>query len=423
MKKILFIFLLAAIALSVSGQKLADIYKKGTVKLVPDPAYAQNNNWEDIFKTYYDTVNGKPIINRKSLKIMPDGSVIVNNANRNYYTKFSPDGRFEKEFGIKNSEGVQFKKINFIEGVINSNTFFSGLDNMGNMICFDFNGKYVKTLKLDYMARQMISMPDGKIAVVGWVIWKNKFRDFVSIVDYETNQEKVVWENFTDRPEAPGKSTPFTYYYKFENKGIISCTTIPFSKSTSISSSPDIAFIGDKLVVAVPSTGEVLVYDPDGKLISKDKIEGAVNYLSVDEQKDIQRRAIERFRKIEYVLGESNEEKKTALQSMIKEMEADMGKISEPMPLPVFSTVLSDSDGNLLFFEYPKEENANKFSVWIYENGGKFICQSSFVCDDYDLVINPSKMVFHNGYIYGLQTLKVSVGMPLRLVRFKIANN
>jgi hypothetical protein len=104
---------------------------------------------------------------------------------------------------------------------------------------------------------------------------------------------------------------------------------------------------------------------------------------------------------------------------MVKEMESDLGKISEPIPLPYISTIIKDDAENLLFFEFPKAENANKFNVWIYENTGKFVCQSSFICDDYNLEINPSKMVFYNGYIYGLQLLKKANGAPLRLVRFK----
>ena len=78
--------------------------------------------------------------------------------------------------------------------------------------------------------------------------------------------------------------------------------------------------------------------------------------------------------------------------------------------------------GNILFFEFPEKDNVNKFNVWIYENTGRFVCQSSFVCDEYNLEINPSKMVFHNGYIYGLQLLKETTDVPLRLVRFKVTS-
>ncbi len=122
-------------------------------------------------------IYGRPMGLRKSLRIMPDGSVVVNHAYRNYYTKFTPDGDFEKEFGITNRNGRQFEKIKSIEGIINDNTFFTGLDNMGNMICFDFDGNHVKTLKLDYSARQMVPMPNNKIAVSGWVQWRTRFRE------------------------------------------------------------------------------------------------------------------------------------------------------------------------------------------------------------------------------------------------------
>ena len=423
MKKLLCFILIVMTSLSTYSQKLVDVYNKGTVRLVPDSEYARENNWNDVFKTYYDTLYGSPMGDRKSLKLMPDGSVIVNHRYRNYYTKFSPNGKYEKEFGILNSKGQQLKKINSVEGIINNNTFFTGLDNMGNMICFDFNGNYKKTLKLNYMTRQMISLPNNKIAVVGWVIWSSKFREFVSIVDYETNQEKIIWEYFTDRPDyGTGERKMFTYVYKYKQGGMVSCTTMPFSKTTGMSSPPNITCIGNKLIIAVPVTGEILIHDIEGKLLLKDKIDWAGNNISVTEQKEIQQKAIEKYKNSRSLWGPADE-RQAALDHMIKEMEIDLNNISEPIPMPVFSTIIKDSDDNILFFEYPKEENANKFNVWIYENDGKFVCQSSFVCDEYDLEINPSKMVFHNGYIYGLQIMKNSTENPLRLVRFKLITN
>lgn len=422
MKKLALALLIAFFALSVSAQKLIDVYKKGTVKLVPDAAYAQGNNWDKVFQTYSDTLYGKPMGNRKSLLLMPDGSVVVNHAYRNYYTKFSPNGKFEKEFGVKSASGQQFKKINHIAGIINNNTFYSGLDNMGKMVCFDFNGNYIKSLKLDYMTRQMIALPNNKIAVAGWVIWKTKFRDFVAIVDYETNNQKVIWENYTDRCQTIGECKLFNYGYTFKERGAIGINTMPYTNETGLSSPPQLSSVGNNLVVAIPTTGEILTYDLNGNLKTKDKIGWATNYLSVNEQKEIHQKAIDKFKKRNSFLASwvSAEEMNKAYDYILQKMEADLTKISDPIPIPVFSTIIKDSDGNLLFFEFPKEENANKFNVWIYENNGKFVCQSSFACDDYNLEINPSKMVFHNGYIYSLQIAKNSTGVPLRLVRFKV---
>jgi hypothetical protein len=125
MKKLIFTIFLTITVFSVSAQKLINVYKKGVVKLIPDNEYGQGNNWDIVFKTYYDTLYNSPMGNRKSLIIMPDGSVIVNHRYRNYYSKFSPTGKFEKEFGIINSKGEQYKKINAIEGIINYSNKFS----------------------------------------------------------------------------------------------------------------------------------------------------------------------------------------------------------------------------------------------------------------------------------------------------------
>ena len=425
MKKLLFSILVAAIAMTVSSQELIDLYSKGTVRLIADEEYAAGNNWDEVFRSYYDTLYGRPMGLRKSLRLMPDGSVVVNHAYRNYYTKFTPDGEFEKEFGIRNRNGRQFEKIKSIEGIIDNDKFFTALDNMGNMICLDFYGNHVKTLKLDYMARQMVPMPNNRIAVSGWVLWQTKFREFVAIVDYETNDQKIIWDHFTERSCNPEQYPLFNYGYFFKERGGISFTTMPFSRMTGMSSPPQIACMEDRLVIAIPATGEILVFDLEGNLKSTERIKWGRNYITVDEQREIQQNAIKRYKSIKeprFAGWVSPEENKKALESVIMQMEADLDKISEPLSIPVFSTILKDSDDNLLFFEHPEEENANKFNVWIYENTGKFVSQSSFVSDDYILEINPSKMVFHNGYIYSLQVLKEAKGVPLRLARFKLTN-
>jgi len=424
MKKLLFAMLLAAFTLPASAQKLMDIYKSGTVRLIPDPEYARDNNWDKVFKTYYDTIYKTPMGNRKSLILQPDGSVVVNHQYRNFYSRFSPLGKFEKEFGVENHKGAQFKNINNIWGIINDNTFFTEPDNMGNMLCFDFNGSYIKTMKLNYMTQQIIPLTKNKFAVVGWAIQKTRFHEFVSIVDYVTNQEKVIWEHYTERYEELEHHKLFNYEYKFKKQGSFSFSTMPYSRETGMSLPPKIASVGNKLVVGIPPTGEIRIYDFEGHLISTDKITWAANYITVKEQKEIQQKAIDKYKNLKTThfgeLGVTPDEYKLAMETIIKEMESDMNKISDPIPIPTFSTIIKDSDGNLLFFEFPKEGNANKFNVWVYENKGKFVCQSSFVCDDYNLEINPNKLVFHKGYLYGLQLLKNTPGVPLRLVRFKV---
>ncbi len=424
--KILLFTILMAFTYSVQAQSLLDLYKSGSVKLIPDEEYGNQNNWNKVFETYHDTLYGKPMGDRKSIKLMPDGSVVVNHAYHNFYSKFSPNGDFEKELYITSYSGKVFKKTQAIEGVINGNTFFTGADNMGNMLCFDFDGNYKKTLKLDYMLRGILPLPNGKIAVVGWVIWKTKFRDFVSVVDYETNEEKVIWEHFTERNPVNKSPKMFNYNYFFKERGGVSMNTMPFSSALSMKARPNLALINNQLALVNPTNSEIRFYDLNGNYISKSTLSMEAHQISVEEQKEIQQKALDeyskmnpnRFADLSYV---DEAESQKAHQYFVDAIKKDLENIKDPIQKPFFSTLLQDSEGNLLLFEYPEEEGMNMFNVYVFKNGGEFICKSSFVCDDYDLSINPAKMVFHNGYIYGLQKKKNVEEIPLRLVRFTIS--
>jgi hypothetical protein len=351
--------------------------------------------------------------NRKSIVMMPNGSVVVSRRYRNFYSLFDANGKFVKEFGIKNKSVKPYKEIEAIEGVMN-NTFYTALDKMGKMLVFDFDGNYVRTLTLNYTTKRMIPMTNNKIAVAGWAIWKDRTRDFVAIVDYQTNEQKIIWDYFT--PNNDGS----LIVEKNAKGDVISLrTNTPNSDIAFIH--PEIAFVNNQLIVALPHNGEVMIYDVTGKLKSKDKLGWEQKEMSVKEQKEMYRKLLEKDntedeRKRFQSYGISGE----VFDKWIAEQKANVEKISTPRPLPMFSNIIKDSDGNLLFFEMPETEGANKFHVWVYQNGGKFVCECSFECDDYDLSITPSKMVFHKGYIYALQTLKKANGVPLRLVRFKL---
>ena len=209
----------------------------------------------------------------------------------------------------------------------------------------------------------------------------------------------------------------------FDKGQLISINTMPYTKYTGYSIPPIIQSINNKLILAIPASGEIITYNFDGKQINKSKINWANNYLSVDEQKQIQKRAIEKYKQFlnhKILSGATIEESNLAINTILNEMQEDYNNISKPLAIPVFSTIIKDSDNNLLFFEISKKSNDNKFNVWIMKNNGEFASKSSFICNDFNLEINPKKMFFHNGYIYSLQTKKNVNGNPLRLVKFRL---
>ena len=415
MKKIILFFWIISISIGVAAQSLLDTYQQGKVKLTPDKTYGVGNNFDEIW--------GNAQSRHNSLIVLSNGSVIVNTKGKHY--RFTPNGKFEKEIILKNSSGKELQNRP-IQGFIN-NQFFTNLDNMGKMICTDMEGKYVKTLTLDYMASDMVTMKDNKIAVVGWVIWKDRFRNFVSIVDYNTNKEKIVWDKFTDRNStaftaSSNKMRQVSRAYIQEIRSFPRYGYSYFGVDRHIGKRPVIEFANNELVVALPSEDEIRFFDNQGNLKATKKIEWKANVISVEEQKRVLKEAIETHRKtaLHITNGISEEDAQEARSRILKEKEELLSNIKTEITLPHLTSVIKDSDENLLFFEFPKKSGNNLFHVWIYKNDGKFACKSSFVCDEYNLSITSSRMVFHEGYLYALQSLKNE--KTLRLVRFKLEN-
>ena len=405
MKKIIASLCFMLLMHGISAQSLLDIYKRGAVKLTPDTEYGRGNDWEKVFANFTDTI---PTHNR-SIVMMPNGSVVVNyslNAH-SFYSLFDANGRFVREFGITRA-GRRAQNVLAIQAVMN-NHFITTTDNMGNATIMDFNGNFVRSLKFDHSVGDMVPLTNNKIAIVGFtVLGNNRTRNFVAIVDFQTNEQKVIWEHVTT----------------FNRRKIVASGTTIFFAGNEVDARPSITFANNQLVVALPHTGDILFYDVNGTLRSRQKVGWPQKFLSVAEQKESERKIIERVVARKRELQESGESRER-LQRFDVEIEArraNLEKISEPRPLPMFANVIRDSDGNLLFFEVPEREGANQFNVWVFQNNGGFVAKSSFVADGYDLSITPSRMVFHNGFIYALTTLKNTTGNPLRLVRFRVSN-
>jgi len=428
MKKYLIVLLCLAltVALPVSAQKLVELYKKGTIRLVADKTFAQGNDWNIAFRAYHDSIRGRNVGARKSLVLLPDGSVIVNNTYRNFYTKFNPQGKFVGEFNLKSTSGKVFKNTEPVLGVLNGNTLYYGIDNPGNMYLTDFKGKWLKTLKLNFSADQIIGLPNNKLVVTGNSSNQDAIRNFVEIVNPVTNAETIIWEHKGPGTKAMFESSStskrpiFQYNYHFKTGGFISYI-LDFGGSSNIYMNPIIANSGNKILLAFPDNGELLEYDLNGTLLAKKRLTWTREAVSIEEQKKSLREDIEKVKTMKMVIpGTTTEELEETRQKHLKEMEEDLGRITKTLPRACLSTVIKDSDGNLLYFEYPEKKDANLFHVWVYNNGGGFVCESKFVCEDYDLIINPSRMVFRNGYLYSLQNAKGVKGIPMRLVRFKL---
>ena len=416
------------------SQNLVEIYKNGAVKLVPETNYAQDNNWNQVFRSYYDKMYDTYIGKRKYVTVLSDGSVVVSHSYKDYYTLFDKDGNFVREFSISTGKNKKLQKP--IVGALNDKILYTKSDNMGKIHFVDLQGNVKKIVTIKYSVYDILPLPGDRLLVTGFVVGK-KCRDIVSIVDYNTGDQKVIyshwWEDGRYSTSSEGEDVPFFYRKKLENGSEFmigyhpSDAVMPVGLRQS-SIRVRIAVVKQKIVVAAPSVNQIITYDLNGAELSRMNIPFGKKEVSVEEQKEILRKQIEDLKKNTDPTSipnvsmnvESEEYKKVIMPELVKKMEKDMALITEPVTLPVFTTVIKDSEDNLLFFEIPETKGGNKFNVWVYQDGGNFVCQSSFVCDDYDLVINADRMAFLNGYLYSVQDKKGAKGIPMRLVKFRL---
>ena len=417
------------------SQNLVEIYKKGAVKLVPETNYAQDNDWNQVFRSYYDKMYDTYIGKRKYVTVLSDGSVVVSHSYTDYYTLFDKDGNFVREFSISTGKNKKLQKP--IVGALNDKILYTKSDNMGKIHFVDLQGNVKKIVTVKYSVYDILPLPGDRLLVTGFVVGK-KNRDIVSIVDYNTGDQKVIysywWEDGRYATSSAGEDVPFFYRKKLENGSEIMVGYHPADAVMPIgvrqsSIRARIAIVKQKIVVAAPTVNQVFTYDLNGVELSRMSIPFGKKEVSVEEQKEILRKQIESTKNNTEpsvvpnvsMNVESEEYNKVIKPELVKKMEKDMALITEPVTLPVFTTVIKDSEDNLLFFEIPETKGGNKFNVWVYQDGGNFVCQSSFVCDDYDLVINADRMAFHNGYLYSVQDKKGAKGIPMRLVKFRLS--
>ena len=106
-----------------------------------------------------------------------------------------------------------------------------------------------------------------------------------------------------------------------------------------------------------------------------------------------------------------------------KRLEAEKENIKAGDPLPLYSTIIPDSEGHILFFKYTKERDSNEFSAYTLDREGTLIGVSKFISDGYDLTFTPANFIFHNKHVYAIAIKKGKDDIPLRLVKFKLSDS
>ena len=393
MKNLLFIIVLA---ITTCFQANAQV-----IQLVPDETYGQGNNWDKIFDTYYDTLDGRPYGLRKQLVVFDDGKAMVSHATRNRYSLFDANGKFLKDITLYFADkGKKPRNLQPVEGKL-GDLYFTRANNMGDIYLFDNNGLIVKELKIKYQALEMLALDDHHIAIYGGTSWTNKYRHLVSLLDTNTGKEKILCDEFR---ESSGDLKNKDYFIYTEGK------------RDDMKGQWQIAKVNGKFIVSNPIDGLVRTYDFSGNKISEKLLDWEPQTLSVEEQIALQNARIKDLKN--ELPGETDERVLRFYNDFITFYENGIQHIKEPINMGWFTMAIKGNDDNILFFGDAEVVGQNTFHVYSVSKG-QSISTGSFQCEDYDLALTKKRFVCHNGFYYGVQVLKNYDGMPLRLVRFK----
>ncbi len=410
----LVVAILILIKVTLLGQDVSKQYNNDPVKLIAVEGYANNNNWEDVFSEPTDPSFAKEIGNQKNIVVSPDGSVFMSHKTRHEIWKFDKDGNLVKTFGKKGSNPGDFPMLPSVEGIFDGKYIYTS-DVHGRLQFFDFDGNYIKTLKLDYMPLDTKPLAQNKIAILGHVPWKDRqSKKIIAIKDYNTGKEKIIWSKLKDN-----------------SKGIISIkmgngSTMGFSVPYS---NPTLRMASSKngnLIVANPADGQVSIFTPGGDK----KVSFPLNMDALKiEQGDIDdyyaagKTKVIKFEKRLIKSGKYNNEE---IKNIVTQYETQIEKLKDqdnyPDHLPYFTNLMVDSDGNILVFEFTEKGETNKFRVYSYDSNGKFLNRSSFTSNEYKINLSPSSFVFHKDFVFNIAEKKEGNGKLMRLVKFKVGD-
>lgn len=402
------------IVLQLKSQSLNTFYKKNQVRLEEVPDFSTNTNWEKLFPDADKIDFGKKTGLIKEIVVAPDGSIFMCHKTLYEIWKFDKNGIFIKKFGSKGNKPGQFPFHFSIYGLLDGKYIITS-DNQGNMMFFDTEGRFIKKFKLDYSTFDVVVLANSKIAFLAFIVGKHS-KYIISIKDFITGKEKIIWTRPENTVHESGIVVEAPNHCMFT-------WSIPYCHSSFTTPRLATSKTGN-LLLGMPNDGSIIEYTPEGikiKTINLKIQPLTITDADINENFTLFEKRMNEFAsKINSNTNYSASEK----QETIKQFKDQLWKIKDrslyPKHLPYFSSLIIDSDGNILVFEFTKAEETNKFKAYAYDNSGSEIGTSNFVSTDFDLSFIPSTFAFNKGYIYAVAIKKNGGKVPLRLVKFRL---
>lgn len=387
MNKKIICFILLLLTYQLFFAALVDVYRKGIIKIIPDPHFGKNNDWESLF---YDI--------NKSLVVTDDGTVFVANTLMNNIYKFSPQGKYALSMGQR-GEGVGDLLSPGYLSVLDNHLLLVGEDPLKCMVSlFDFSGKINRKIRCKKPVYNVIALGNEKIA-------------YTSVYNLDGINKKIV----ISIKDLSSLSEQIVDTIQTQNKGKIEIRT---NVTLSVKApNNDVILARNKdgqLVVGVTNSPNLKIFSPTGRLLKSITLKLTPIRVTGD--------YIKKYKKQEVASLKDNKYHRPLPDRFIKRVaEYDFSSLFEKI-LPLYINFTFDPEGNLLVFPNMDCVENCKTLFQVYSGDGNFICDC--VLDkgqfDFDIDMGQLPFVFHGNNLYGLFERKGNDDIALQLIKVNL---
>jgi len=391
MKNIFLLLLILLIVIFTNlNANLIELYKKGTIKLEPDPDFGKGVEWDSLF---FDE--------RKEIIVASDGSIFVASSPTHNIFKFNNQGALIGTYGRKgNGPGDLYHP--HCHSILDGKFLVIGEYALKRRISiFDFSGKCVKVLKTNHSCFGAVALKNNHVAYYtqkgGPGTKKGEFFNRASIIINNMNTGKEIQIDS----------------YKLTSRHILLETGGGIG--TKFLGELYLHQTGDgNLLVGVSNSKDVKIYSPEGKLlktfrlrmqpvpVTDDYFEETINSMLKSLQTS--QMPSEIYKRLEKNI------KKTVLNDLFGEY------------LPYYRQVLVDSEGNILFFKWLDCVGKANEVFQVYSPEGEFICETILDENIYAWELEPNfkTITFTDKGIFGIFKLDKEDDDHIRLVKVKV---
>ncbi len=301
-----------------------DLYKKGSIKLIPDPGFAKNTDWSSIFFKWNERI-----------AVAPDGKIFISEYGGDKIYVADKNGNFLKTFGQRGLGPGDLIGPEDISILDNSYLVVGESGEVSRRISiFDLETRIVDIVNVRSFILQCVALKNNKIAYVTHKEAGDFIRYLVCIVDFRTKNTKLVAD----------------FKWKKRKSDIIAGTYYPSVFIEQVN--------GGDLLVGYSDNTEINIYSPEGEKIRSFNV-------------DLKRQKVTSAMKEEVMsIFDESVRKHPFLKYNIKRK--DEGEIF-PEYIPFYRKIKTDPDGNILVFKHKGFERIKDYEFKVYSKEGKYI--------------------------------------------------